>query len=361
MRCTCCGREFEGDRRITCHRAPRDCTIVARFSKLEKGYAMGSAIAFLGLCDRASHTRLGGTHFKSLNLVGLSNVILSPVYPTHMPKKFVVLAIENPQSASSTSIRLIDEEGKQVASILMTPHITEASARPTAQEMVDALGSSAVAGGESGSSWAVCPIPLKEVGIAFGKPGEYRLVASQGEEETSIGTLVCVHLEALPLTPERIAAIRSDPQALKVVRIDSRCNRCKEEFHAYASIEKEKQLEEQGYVRNTDLGARWRCKCGAADWDLRYIRTGLHGCLGATALGHDEELDPTRLYERSAVVEVHRTFRILLDARPAEDQVHVFIRKNRLLLQRFAPQLVYDKKSIMGQFNVDTSYAAFLA
>ena len=103
-----------------------------------------------------------------------------------------------------------------------------------------------------------------------------------------------------PLTPERIAAIRSDPRAAKFIRVVMGCKKCPSKLVAYAGLERDPKQEAEGSVWYADLPDRFDCECGSASYDLSSTRRNLAALLGHhVQRGQEEEIAFTPLYSKA--------------------------------------------------------------
>ncbi len=314
---------------------------------------MGNVVAFLGVCDKAAYTGQLTPGCARLNLLGLSRALISPVYPCPIAAHHMVFALEDAQSLMNLRIHLVDDSGKVMARLSAKGKIVGTGAPETADQVCDALDSVPVLVSESGPSWFVLPVSLKGLNVTIPRPGNYTVVQVQDGDRKPIGSLVCGLLEAPPLTPERVAAIRSDPKAATVVNGETRCNNCGDKLRFYAALDVVPKLVARGYVRNTDLPDKWRCSCGKQDWDMQYYKTGLPALLGRHSAGGDVEMDPSSRYTRQRLAEIAAQLRRLLDADPTEEQVHSYISANPILWHQFSATRIYSKTSIMTPYKVD--------
>ena len=157
-----------------------------------------------------------------------------------------------------------------------------------------------------------------------------------------------------PFTPEDIAAIRSDPLALKIARCRVACKLCEGELRAYTGIERSKKLEVEGWVWHESLPERFRCKCGEQDFSLVPLRTGLHGVLRRNLNPiATQNISLVRLYEKTALEEHCREFLGLLDSRAPEEEVQKFLERQPVFFSRFVPQKLLFKKPVLTKYFLD--------
>jgi antiviral defense system Shedu protein SduA len=184
------------------------------------------------------------------------------------------------------------------------------------------------------------------------QPGHYTVFKVQADgAEIQIGSFNVLLLNALPLDATRIAAIRSDPQAAKAVRIELSCKNCSSKLRAFAALDK--KPEQDGYLWYGDIPDTFDCECGGTHLDVRTIKYNLHGLLGHPVSVSSSEIAFSPLYERSALLEVRRLFIELLDRDAAEEEIQKFIQENPILLHQFPAEKLFFKPAILTFFKAD--------
>src|ERR1051325_9848473 len=117
--------------------------------------------------------------------------------------------------------------------------------------------------------WAVFILPLSVTTIMLPAAGRYLITHPEADgTEPVIGEFIAGLVDPLPLTAERIAAIKSDPNAVKAVRIVLGYNKCHDECKAYAGLEKSETLQAEGFIWYTDLPGKFVCSCGTTEIGL---------------------------------------------------------------------------------------------
>ena len=219
-----------------------------------------------------------------------------------------------------------------------------------APQEVRPLPMQAISGG-----WTVAaaPIPKTPTGFLLSSPGNYRLVSEAPDGmEITVGEFDCYLAKVPPLTPERIAAIRSDPYAAKAVRLELGCRSCTTKLRAYAGIERVRKLEAEGDIWFGELPDRFECSCKSTRFDLDSIRSGLHVALGVT-VGSVGSTNLIPLYNRDALLDICRKFSTVLDKNPKEEVIQDFIKENPLLLHQFPSTRILIKPKILTFFSAD--------
>jgi hypothetical protein len=184
------------------------------------------------------------------------------------------------------------------------------------------------------------------------EPVPITLVAGIDEFEEVIGQIGFAYAPALPLTSDRIEAIRSNPNATKWVRILVECNKCGNKLKAYAGLERSIDNEAEGWCWYRDLPDRFRCECGTNDINLRYIRESLHALLGSVQKD-DGQIEFHRLYERGILEAICDEYWGLLSKKPEEEAIQKFVEKNPVILQSFNPERIFHKAPILSKYQTD--------
>ena len=183
--------------------------------------------------------------------------------------------------------------------------------------------------------------------------GRYLVKASRiGASDTIIGEFYCLLIDPAPLTPERIAAIKSDPRATKAVRITVSCNACYDSFSAYAGFDRDVNLERERYVWYQDIPDRFTCGCGRLDIDLRSMKKNLYAPLGQLRLT-ETDLVGTPLYERGALENIRVEFSKLIESNSKEEPIQKFLEDNPIILRQFPAERILFKPPILTRYVAD--------
>ena len=172
-------------------------------------------------------------------------------------------------------------------------------------------------------------------------------------ESFVIGQVHFAVIDPPPLTAERIAAIRSDPTAIKSVRMDIGCRKCPAKIKVYAGLERISNLEREGYLWYETIPDTFNCDCGSSTFDFRTIRRNLFAPLGRTGSKSDDQLSLMPLYEYNAVESIRQTFARLLSSNPREEVLQQFFEENPILLHQFPAEKLFFKPSILTFFHAD--------
>ena len=159
-------------------------------------------------------------------------------------------------------------------------------------------------------------------------------------------------IEPPPLTPERIAAIRSDPNSAKSVQVILGCKKCTSNWTIYAALDRSKEREDEGWLWYETIPDTFICECGTTTLGLGFLRRNLLECLGRERRDI-AELNFVPLYESSSIASLRRTFADLLNSHPQEELLHKFIDENPILLHQFPADKIFLKPRILTSFVAD--------
>lgn len=203
--------------------------------------------------------------------------------------------------------------------------------------------------------WMTIAIPWPDTYPLQLQPGSltFRWRENDSEESYLVGGLNFFHMKVEALSPERIAAIKSDPLASKCILMRLFCLKCEDTLRVYAGLERSAKEEAEGYVWHADLADSYRCRCGVNDFSLLYLRDNLHALLGQRFRTVGEEITFTQVYEKSGLQIVYDQFRHLLGKGPTEEEVQQFLEVNTVLLHQFAPEKIFPKAPILTKFKTD--------
>ncbi len=299
-------------------------------------------IAFLGFSERAMHITQGPPFLWRFDLIGLRKAISSKIYPLSLKGAHLVVAIYNPRNFGEGHICIESKANNEKIPFDIKLETDQSIETPlTSSKSMEIFNTNE-------KSWDVFLLPLNDVIIQH--PGLFNLFLLKGKQEFPLGTLLFGLERVEPLTPEKIAAIKSNPKALKAVRFVIGCKECNESVKCYASLDRKK--EETGYIWYEDLPDEFKCSCGKNTWDLTILRKNLHGLL-VSHVDFEGNVSLTRLYEKNALDITLNDFRELIDTDPLEEAVQKFIETNPILLHTLSPQRTFWKPPILSKFVAD--------
>lgn len=307
-------------------------------------------VAFLGVCDRANFREYGQDNLH--DLIGLRKIVATNFYPLPLRSCVFVFAIYTQSSSSEILVRLMDPDGKEVTHIRVTMGMIKEKEESEGVELQPA-GTAVLRTLEfpGKPQWLLIQCGLAEPGPMILKSGVYDVILEIAGERKTIGWLAFTLNKFPPLTPDRIAALRTNPMAPKNANFELGCRQCKDELKCYVAFEKSKEFESKGMIWYSDLPAFFECKCGKTKVDLESLRLNFHSVLLSTVA--QNELSLIRLYERGVLEKTCLDFGALLDSNPPEEKVQVFLKRNSILLQTFTPERVFYKAPILTKYKCD--------
>ena len=250
-------------------------------------------------------------------------------------------------AGDGTRLRIVDQEKKDVGFINFTQH----RAIPQNEHGVSVQGErSVVIVPEKG--WGIFCVPIDSSDILIQRPGNYFLIRDRGGDVLTVGQFGYFVVDPPILTPERIAAVKSDPTAVKSVRMDLSCKKCSSRYGLYAALEQSKKLEGEGYIHYSAVPDEFLCSCGSTRIDLRILRANLHGLLGTTRRT-SSNLNFVPLYERSSLESIRSEFTRLLNSKSSEEMLQKYIETYPILLQQFPAERIFFKPQVLNFFVAD--------
>ena len=309
-------------------------------------------IAFLGFAERAACVRDGPTNVLKWNVLGLKSSLLFNFFPASLEGLSLALGIRTrwyPNTALEPKDLVLiirQPEGGEVGRITVqlkseTPKgaLTNTDDGPLVlQNLTDA--------------WMVIFMPLP-AGIMLNFPGLYTLfLFDPAGAEISVGQFACFLVEPPPLTVERIAAIKSNPHAVKAIRAVFGCNSCDAKLRVYAGLDRIPQCVTEGYIWYTEVPNEFVCDCGRTHFDLATIRRNFFALVGQTVT-RSRSANFLPMYEASALEGLRVEFLALLDRDPLEEEIQRFIERNPVLLHQFPADKFFCKPKILTRFVAD--------
>ena len=303
-------------------------------------------IIFLGLCERAAYVQEGNTSIFKWNILGLKHVLLSYIYPFNLCGVTLGIAFDQNTLQDGTVLRISDQEGKEVGTIKLEFRYV----KPTIEEKAFKKSGPMIQVPDQG--WLTAFLTISSRDIVINNPGVYFLSAVINDNSLIIGQFHLALIDPPPITQERIAAIKSDPNAAKAVIVKVGCKKCPDEYKIYAALEPNKKLEETGHNQFQSIPDDFICSYGTTKIDLRIIRRNLHGLLGQKN-NDSHQAAFTPLYEASSLEDIRSNFLELLKANPKEELLQQFIQENPVLLHQFPAEEIFFKPPILTFFKAD--------
>jgi hypothetical protein len=306
----------------------------------------GPNIVFLGLCERAAHVREGNTQLFKWNVIGLKNIILSHIFPLGFSGLSVGFALSTATACHDHKFRITDESGREIGQINLSTMV----AAPSDEDAVLRNQGCMVSLPQHG--WVTAFTPLNGTQMVIPAPGTYHLRHVTDCGEHIVGELLFAAIDAAPLTQERIAAIRTDPNATKAIRMELGCKECPAKCRAYAALDRNRGSEADGWCWYQALPDKFVCDCGKTNLSLDTLRQNLHGLLGQR-YQDTADLEFVPLYERSSLETIRTSFATLLAASPREELLQQFLAENPILFHQFPSQRLISKPPILTSFVAD--------
>ncbi|MCA9358922.1 DUF4263 domain-containing protein [Candidatus Kaiserbacteria bacterium] len=291
-------------------------------------------VYFLGICDRYSTPSIGtadgGGKFTRQDMIGLRTITSEVIFPLPADNYYIVLQIDNYRVQEVVKEKIMlkqSSNGHEVGFI--------------------EISSFEIVGGGSKFPTKYTISVAKIPGI-FREPGEYDLFF----REDRIGSFFISHSKALPLTPARLQAIKSDPLSAKHVKYELRCNECKEVLQIQAGIDKDDIAE--GVIWYEDLPTEFKCKCGKLHIPLHYLKENMHYLLGYKPSPFTNSESMERNYTHAKLEEIYRGFKELIEnEETTEEQIQKYIEENPFILNPFNPRLLKFKADATTKHKTD--------
>jgi hypothetical protein len=303
---------------------------------------------FLGLAERAALIRDGESNFVKWNVIGLKQDIPFFFFPMNLTGwnlTFAFRSVDIPNA--ELAMRLTDDSGNELAKFQLTATEREPTALPLTRGEEILVRQLRV-------GWSIVCFPILASNVVIAKLGRYimSLVRNDVPDE-AIGEISFAQAEPLPLTPERIAAMKADPGAVKAARLTLECNKCFDKIRIYAAFERLPKTEEQGYAWYQNLPDEFRCSCTANNFDLASIKRNFFVLLGGTRRYDDGTLTSVPMYESGFLHNISVEFAKLLDAESEEEIIQKFIERNPIILHQYPAIKLYFKPEILSQYKAD--------
>ena len=233
-------------------------------------------VAFLGVCERASHIREGEPFLWRYNIIGLKSIVLSPIFPLPLNGIPLVFAIYDANRLGQTCVRILAPDGSEAM------RIDFLMARDDATALLEPDTNGFVFSREEEPYWLFLINSTSDTSAVIKQPGLYRVTLLRDGVEITIGRLFFGLVKVEPLTEDRINAMRSNPLAIKSAALIIECKKCKDKIAAYVSLDRSEELESEGKVWYQELPDTFICSCGEGNMDLRIARENMYALLENT-------------------------------------------------------------------------------
>jgi hypothetical protein len=302
-------------------------------------------LALLGVCDRARREQGNQPVLSHIDILGLRKVVLPYIYPFDASNLYLALAIYGIELSNPGSVVLRNRQGNELFRVNMIT--TELSSENSKDNKSSDKGMLVAVGDIP--SWTVFLVPLKDV--VLNEPQTVEAFLLGNGDDISLGVLSFGLAGAHPLTPDRIAAIKSDPRAIKALRLQLGCKYCDSKLKVTAALEKHKS-DEGDAIWYQDVPDSFDCSCGKTHMNLDIIRTNMHALLGQRNMSA-KNLSFSALYEERAIDLIAEEFLQLLRSTPKEEEVQQFISKNPIIFHFLSPLRLFEKPPILSKHQAD--------
>jgi hypothetical protein len=252
-----------------------------------------------------------------------------------------------PDPAKNLRIKFQAESGEEIGWIQLTT-VTAAPAAP-----LTGTGSTFLR--LDRHAWLVAFLDFpSDKPLVVQSPGRYLVVLQRDHNnEEIIGEFHYALVEPAQLTPERVAAIKSDPHAVKAVRATLGCPACSDEFRVYTALEHDPKLKAEGFKWYADISEHFVCQCGKTRFDVSTYKRNFHALLGQRHHSPSEEANLVPRYEKSAIESWRVEFLSLVNVDPPEESLQKFVENNPVILHQFPAGKLSFKPSILTRFKSD--------
>ncbi len=291
---------------------------------MEKDIPDKLPIYFLGISDKFNTPAIAratdGHMICRQDIVGLRTIHISHIFPINANEFHSVFLIDAhySENLSEKQVKIVHEDGSDVGFFNINASTFGEGNKLLTRHTIFAVK---------------IPGTLKS-------PGAYSVL--YGEDR--IGSFMMQYIPAVPLTEERVQAIKSDPLAYKHVSMGLACTNCNSSMEIGAGIDKKDQINETIWYQ--DLPDTFECSCGNVKLPLKYLRESLHAMLGYKHTSFNDNVNAERNYSFSALEDAYRGFQGLIDApETKEEELQKYIEGNQIILSIFNPKLLKFKAS----------------
>lgn len=328
-------------------------------SPVQPPLSRGSVI-FLGFARDTQQIAFPNARLPTWNISGLSSFIPAYFYPILLDDLRFALALRHEAVGHDLRVK-IRKNGTKLLGLNFSVSATSSD------------GANVTTFREADETWVTVFSSLRNRGFSLLGSGNYtvHLLHDDGYEE-NIGAFYTSPYDAPTLTPERIAAIKSDPRALKRSSLTTTCRKCGDIFKTYTGLSRSSKYEKQGYRWYEELPDQFSCTCGQTKIDLALLRKNFHAALGSPQDigGHNllqksrgsepetdskitQNIDSVSLYTSTELRSVRDNFAKLIQSTCSEETIQKFIEANELLLQRFSAIKLFRKPPILTFHKAD--------
>lgn len=303
-------------------------------------------VIFLGVADRAAHVQDSPELPGKWNIIGLKPYLLQYFFPANLEGIICGFGMRGIKDIRTLRIFLRARNSEEIVTMSF-----QTSDEPN-RHIARSDGFTRIS--QSPLGWAVSFIPLKGTPLVLTQPEHITISYSFGDSSEKIaGDLQALQVDPAPLSPERIAAIKSDPQAIKAARAELACRTCKSRLSIYTAVEKSNVKGIEDHIWYQDLPDRFECECGRMKINLVSMRKNFYVLLGNTMSRDGEKIRFTPMYEQSAINSIAREFVSLIDTKQKEETIQKFLENNTIAFHQFTPEKIFFKPAILSAYKAD--------
>jgi hypothetical protein len=258
------------------------------------------------------------------------------------------LAVYGIEISKPDAIVLRNREGTQIfrVDISTVPHGEKSRFE---DKKANAIGPDILVAVSGVASWTMLLVPLN--GVVLNEPQTIEAFLVNEKNEISLGVLAFGLAGAPPLTPDRIAAIKSDPHAIKALHFQLGCKHCDTKLKVLAGLEKPKKIDKKD-VWYQDVPEFFECGCGKTRIPLNILRTNMHALLGNKEI-IPKNLSFIALYEQRAISQTSKELQDLINSNPKEELVQKFLSNNPIVFNFLSPSRLFEKPPILSKHQAD--------
>lgn len=305
-------------------------------------------IALLGVCDRAKYERGDPPILSRINILGLRKTVLAYFFPFDLSGLWLALAVYGIEQEKPGPVVLRDRSGNQLYRIDIT---TTEEVDITKMNQGDKQGNDKGVFVQIGAmpSWTVFLAPLHDTVLNEPQILEAFLLEDAGE--IPLGMISFGLAGAPPLTPDRIAAIKSDPRAVKEVRLNLGCKFCETKLKVFAALKRPDKIEDD-LVWYQDLPEKFICGCKKTNMNLEILRNNMHAILGQVDVT-SKNVSISTLYEHRNIDQISKKFLKVITESKKEEEIQKFLSENPIIFHFLSPLRIFKKPPILTKHQAD--------
>lgn len=305
-------------------------------------------VSFLGITNKISKHRNDNTKIDSYSLLGLSNTIISQIYPLSLGNFSILISLHVESIKSPFKISGFSQKQGEIINIkfdsfqkmnLQNSKIPEFALN---QENFYTYNY---------NPWILIPIKISQE-VILNEPDLLSIkVITDDFSEFFIGSINFLFQQTPPLTQDRVAALKSNPNSIKELKMELGYKLCGSKLTIYSGLEKFGVGENEYWY--SDLPERYSCNCNKTIFNLFYIKNGLHSLL-MNEIGDSSSIcSSINQYEKNALISIYYSFKDLIDRDVNEEIIQKYLEQNPILFFFFSASRIINKAPIFQKFKTD--------